>query len=140
MADDRQSPSPPGATAQPEADRAPSTATSPVVIDWPALGASLGAGDAFIDQLAKVLAGNLAAKPSALLQAAAAADLATIAREAHSIKGVAGNVRAEAAHALARDTEMAARAQDPQACALARQLAVQVDGLIDAARQRLEGR
>jgi CheY-like chemotaxis protein len=140
MADERQSPSPPGATAQPAADRQPSTATRPVVIDWSALGASLGAGDAFIDQLAKVLAGNLAAKPSALLQAAAAADLATIAREAHSIKGVAGNVRAEAAHALARDTETAARAQDPQACALARQLAVQVDGLIDAARQRLEGR
>jgi HPt (histidine-containing phosphotransfer) domain-containing protein len=122
--------------------QAPATSPAPSAtpIDWAALAASLGTGDAFIDQLAKVLASNLANKPEALLRAAEAGDMATLAREAHSVKGVAGNVKAEAAFALAREAEMAARESNPQAAPLARQLAAQVDGLIDAARRRLDKR
>jgi signal transduction histidine kinase/HPt (histidine-containing phosphotransfer) domain-containing protein len=108
------------------------------VIDWAAVAAGLGASEAFLDQLAAGLLKNLGPKPAVLRAAVQQADLPLIMREAHSIKGVAGNVKADAAFALARAVETAAR-QGQQAClgeALA--LAAAVEQMLAAARQRVE--
>lgn len=107
------------------------------VIDWSAVAASLGASEAFIDQLAQVLLNNLGPKPQALRAAAQTGDLTAISRDAHSVKGVAGNVKADAAFALARATETAAREGRDECRALAVQLADVVEQVLEAARQRL---
>jgi CheY-like chemotaxis protein len=107
------------------------------VIDWSAVASSLGASEAFLDQLAQVLLNNLGPKPAALRAAAQAGDLPAIARDAHSVKGVAGNVKADAAFALARSTEMAAREAREECRDLALELADTVEQVLEAARQRL---
>jgi HPt (histidine-containing phosphotransfer) domain-containing protein len=102
------------------------------------VAAGLGASEAFLDQLAAGLLKNLGPKPAVLRAAVQQADLPLIMREAHSIKGVAGNVKADAAFALARAVETAAR-QGQQAClgdAVA--LAAAVEQMLAAARQRVD--
>ena len=120
------------------AAKAPSENPAAPVIDWAAVAAGLGASEAFLDQLAAGLLKNLGPKPAVLRAAVEQADLPLIMREAHSIKGVAGNVKADAAFALARAVETAAR-QGQQAClgdAVA--LAAAVEQMLAAARQRVD--
>ena len=120
------------------AAKAPSENPAAPVIDWAAVAAGLGASEAFLDQLAAGLLKNLGPKPAVLRAAVQQADLPLIMREAHSIKGVAGNVKADAAFALARAVETAAR-QGQQAClgdAVA--LAAAVEQMLAAARQRVD--
>jgi CheY-like chemotaxis protein len=133
-----------GAEAEPRLPNAPApapTSDSPKndapVIDWAAVAASLGASEAFIDQLAQVLLNNLGPKPAALRTAAQAGDLNAISRDAHSVKGVAGNVKADDAFALARATELAAREGRQECREMALQLAGIVEQVMDAARERL---
>lgn len=123
---------PPTEPATPPGAKGPGLA-----VDWSAVAASLGASDAFIDQLAQVLLNNLGPKPAALRVAAQTGDLAAISRDAHSVKGVAGNVKADAAFSLARATETAAREGRDECRALALQLADTVEQVMEAARQRL---
>ena len=113
-------------------------ATQPV-IDWQALAVSLRAPPAFLTQLARAVVSNMGPKPQALRVAAATGDLPTIAREAHSIKGVAGNVRAQGIFDLARSTERAARDGQTEATALAEALAEAVESMVACARQQLDG-
>jgi len=120
------------------AAKAPPENPAAPVIDWAAVAAGLGASEAFLDQLAAGLLKNLGPKPAVLRAAVQQADLPLIMREAHSIKGVAGNVKADAAFALARAVETAAR-QGQQAClgdAVA--LAAAVEQMLAAARQRVD--
>ena len=120
------------------AAKAPPENPAAPVIDWAAVAAGLGASEAFLDQLAAGLLKNLGPKPAVLRAAVQQADLPLIMREAHSIKGVAGNVKADVAFALARAVETAAR-QGQQAClgdAVA--LAAAVEQMLAAARQRVD--
>ena len=106
-------------------------------IDWEALAVSLGMGDAFILQLAQAVVRNLEGKPAVLRAAADDADHATLRREAHAIKGIAGNIKAQAAFALARETELASKDMRLEAASLARDLALDVEAMVAAARARL---
>ena len=136
------------AAAQPAADpgepdvAAPAHASpAPVqpqeVIDWQALAKSLGMGEAFLNQLAQVVVRNLQPKPAALRAAAEMGDHATIRQEAHSVKGIAGNVKAQAAFDRAAQCELAAKEQSPQALSLARILAEDVESMVASAQARL---
>jgi signal transduction histidine kinase/HPt (histidine-containing phosphotransfer) domain-containing protein len=126
------------ASAQAPSFAAPPAGPQAPVIDWAAVAAGLGASEAFLDQLAAGLLKNLGPKPAVLRAAVQQADLPLIMREAHSIKGVAGNVKADAAFALARAVETAAR-QGQQAClGDAEALAAAVEQMLAAARQRVE--
>lgn len=138
-------PSPmPSPALSPDPSPVPPSASNSVerqtpVIDWAAVAAGLGASDAFLDQLAQGLLKNLASKPAALRRAAQQRDLPLIMREAHSIKGVAGNVRADAAFALARAVETAARQGQEEGLHQAAALADAVEKMLEAARKRVAG-
>jgi signal transduction histidine kinase/ActR/RegA family two-component response regulator/HPt (histidine-containing phosphotransfer) domain-containing protein len=119
----------------------PSTSTSMQrpVIDWAAVAAGLGASDAFLDQLAQGLLKNLGPKPATLRGAVQQRDLPLIMREAHSVKGVAGNVKADAAFTLARALEIAARQGQQECLGQALALADAVEKMLEAAQQRVAG-
>jgi signal transduction histidine kinase/HPt (histidine-containing phosphotransfer) domain-containing protein len=119
----------------------PSTSTSMQrpVIDWAAVAAGLGASDAFLDQLAQGLLKNLGPKPATLRGAVQQRDLPLIMREAHSVKGVAGNVKADAAFTLARTVEIAARQGQQECLGQALALADAVEKMLEAAQQRVAG-
>ena len=119
----------------------PSTSTSMQrpVIDWAAVAAGLGASDAFLDQLAQGLLKNLGPKPATLRGAVQQRDLPLIMREAHSVKGVAGNVKADAAFTLARALEIAARQGQQECLGQALALADAVEEMLEAAQQRVAG-
>ena len=119
----------------------PSTSTSMQrpVIDWAAVAAGLGASDAFLDQLAQGLLKNLGPKPATLRGAVQQRDLPLIMREAHSVKGVAGNVKADAAFTLARTVEIAARQGHQECLGHALALADAVEKMLEAAQQRVAG-
>jgi signal transduction histidine kinase/HPt (histidine-containing phosphotransfer) domain-containing protein len=119
----------------------PSTSTSiqRPVIDWAAVAAGLGASDAFLDQLAQGLLKNLGPKPATLRGAVQQRDLPLIMREAHSVKGVAGNVKADAAFTLARALEIAARQGQQECLGQALALADAVEKMLEAAQQRVAG-
>ena len=119
----------------------PSTSTSMQrpVIDWAAVAAGLGASDAFLDQLAQGLLKNLGPKPATLRGAVQQRDLPLIMREAHSVKGVAGNVKADAAFTLARAVETAARQGQQECLGQALALADAVEKMLEAAQQRVAG-
>ena len=131
------------AAPAPASAQAPSFAAPPAgpqapVIDWAAVAASLGASEAFLDQLAAGLLKNLGPKPAALRSAMQQGDMPGLMREAHSIKGVAGNVKADAAFALARSVESAARQGHRECLEQAVALAEAVEQMLAAARQRVE--
>ncbi|MEI8265923.1 MAG: ATP-binding protein [Betaproteobacteria bacterium] len=117
---------------------APSADSQAKVIDWAAVAAGLGATEAFLDQLAASLVKNLGPKQAALRAAAQQGDLPTLMREAHTIKGVAANLRAEAAFAVASKVENAARQGRRECLQQALDLAEAVEQMLTAARQRVE--
>ena len=131
------------AAPAPASAQAPSFASPPAgpqapVIDWAAVAAGLGASDAFLDQLAAGLLKNLGPKPAALRSAMQQGDMPALMREAHSIKGVAGNVKADAAFALARSVESAAHQGHRECLEQAVALAEAVEQMLAAARQRVD--
>ena len=131
------------AAPAPASAQAPSFAAPPAgpqapVIDWAAVAAGLGASEAFLDQLAAGLLKNLGPKPAALRSAMQQGDMPALMREAHSIKGVAGNVKADAAFALARSVESAAHQGRRECLEQAVALAEAVEQMLAAARQRVE--
>jgi HPt (histidine-containing phosphotransfer) domain-containing protein len=65
-------------------------------------------------------------------------DMPALMREAHSIKGVAGNVKADAAFALARSVESAAHQGRRECLEQAVALAEAVEQMLAAARQRVD--
>jgi CheY-like chemotaxis protein/nitrogen-specific signal transduction histidine kinase len=136
-------PSPPPSPAPAPVPSSTSTSTSTSmerpVIDWAAVAAGLGASDAFLDQLAQGLLKNLGPKPATLRSAVQQRDLPLIMREAHSVKGVAGNVKADAAFALARAVETAARQGQQECLGQALALADAVEKMLEAAQQRVAG-
>jgi HPt (histidine-containing phosphotransfer) domain-containing protein len=99
---------------------------------------SLRAPPTFLKKLARTMVSNLGPKPQALRAAAAVADLQTLAREAHSIKGVAANVHAQPVFELARATESAAREGSPEAGGLAQALAASVESMLASAQDQLD--
>lgn len=106
-------------------------------VDWDAVARQLAASEDFLRRLARTLVSSLDPRPAALRAAAAAGDLQALAREAHAVKGVAGNVAAGRALALARSVEHAARDGQASARAEAQALALEVERMVAAARQRV---
>ena len=97
----------------------------------------LGASDDFLRRLARTLATSLGPRATALRAAASAGDLLALAREAHTVKGVAANVAAARAQALARAVEQSARDGQVSALTDAHILALEVERMLEAARQRV---
>ncbi|MFM8769929.1 MAG: Hpt domain-containing protein [Rubrivivax sp.] len=87
--------------------------------------------------MAQALARNLDRKPDALRAAAAARDHAVLQREAHAVKGIAGNVKAQAAYELAQRVELASKETREDAFSLAEQLAVELGRVLAAVQARL---
>ena len=135
----RAEPAPDGAAATPEAEdaalREPPALPAPV--DWTGLGNSLAASETFLVQLAKALVRNLQGKPEALRRAAQQRDHATLKYEAHAIKGIAGNVKAQAAYELAERAESASKEMLEEAFVLAQALAQEVERVTASALSRL---
>jgi signal transduction histidine kinase/HPt (histidine-containing phosphotransfer) domain-containing protein len=135
----RAEPAPDGAAATPEAEdaalREPPALPAPV--DWTGLGNSLAASETFLVQLAKALVRNLQGKPEALRKAAQQRDHATLKYEAHAIKGIAGNVKAQAAYELAERAESASKEMLEEAFVLAQALAQEVERVTASALSRL---
>ena len=114
------------------------SATPPPPVDWSGLASSLSATEDFVDKLAQALARNLDRKPEALRAAAADRDHAVLQREAHAVKGIAGNVKAQAAYELAQRVDLASKETREEAFGLAEQLAVEVGRVLTAVRARLD--
>lgn len=135
----RAEPAPDGAAVTPEAEdaalREPPALPAPV--DWTGLGNSLAASETFLVQLAKALVRNLQGKPEALRRAAQQRDHATLKYEAHAIKGIAGNVKAQAAYELAERAESASKEMLEEAFVLAQALAQEVERVTASALSRL---
>jgi signal transduction histidine kinase/HPt (histidine-containing phosphotransfer) domain-containing protein len=106
-------------------------------VDWDAVARQLGASDDFLRRLARTLATSLGPRATALRAAASAGDLLALAREAHTVKGVAANVAAARAQALARAVEQSARDGQVSALTDAHILALEVERMLEAARQRV---
>jgi HPt (histidine-containing phosphotransfer) domain-containing protein len=109
----------------------------PEPVDWQGLAASLGAGEAFVNQLAQALVRNLSGKSEALRSAAGQLDHEVLRMQSHAIKGIAGNVKAQTAFELAQRTEAASKAMAHDAPALARELANEVERVMASAQSRL---
>ncbi len=88
----------------------------------------------FVDRLMHSVLVNHVAIPATLRECAAARDLSEIAFLAHSIKGVAGNIKAQRVFELSLATEQAARQGQGEACAMAESLA----SLLEAMSRELE--
>jgi HPt (histidine-containing phosphotransfer) domain-containing protein len=73
-----------------------------------------------------------------LRAAAADRDHAVLQREAHAVKGIAGNVKAQAAYELAQRVDLASKETREEAFGLAEQLAVEVGRVLTAVRARLD--
>jgi HPt (histidine-containing phosphotransfer) domain-containing protein len=112
---------------------------NPNAINWAELAAKLGGEPDFIHELLRVVIATNAAAPGALRQAARTGEMAVIERLAHRTKGVAGDLVADTCHALAHETDLAARAREPRAAGLSLQLADALDALLDDARTHLVG-
>jgi HPt (histidine-containing phosphotransfer) domain-containing protein len=106
-------------------------------IDWDALVDKLGGEPGFIADLLGVVIASNSTVPEALLEAAKAADLPVIERLAHRVKGMAGDVVAPECHALARDTELAARNRETAAGEMAVRLAASLEALLCHAKAYL---
>ncbi|AUB82017.1 PAS domain S-box protein [Candidatus Thiodictyon syntrophicum] len=99
-------------------------------VDWAGLAERYQGRTAFVDRLAALAITNYSGMPASLRQWAAAGNLAEIGAAAHTLKSVAGNLRADATAALAESTQRAARTGNPDAALLALQLADSLDWFI----------
>jgi HPt (histidine-containing phosphotransfer) domain-containing protein len=134
----RADPAPHSAAASEAEDAASRQAPAlPSPVDWAGLASSLAASETFLVQLAKALVRNLEGKPEALRKAAQQRDHASLKDEAHAIKGIAGNVKAQAAYELAQHAESASKDSLEEAFDLARALAEEVERVTASALSRL---
>jgi len=129
----------PGCAAAPKAEDAGlrEATALPAPVDWAGLASSLAASETFLVQLAKALVRNLEGKPEALRKAAQQRDHASLKDEAHAIKGIAGNVKGQAAYELARRAESASKESLDEAFELAQALAEEVERVRASALSRL---
>jgi PAS domain S-box-containing protein len=104
------------------------------LIDWPRLEARYSRRKHFVPHLLRLALVALDPVPSALSEAAAAGDLAELARIAHTVKGTSGDLFAERVVALASATEQAARSSHTEATAHAGPLAELVRGFLKELR------
>ena len=107
-------------------------------IDWDALVAKLGDEPGFVADLIGVVIASNATVPEALRTAARTVDFPVIERLAHRTKGMAGDVVAIECHALARDTEVAARNRESVAAEMAERLAASLEALLHDAEAYLD--
>lgn len=106
------------------------------VIDWAALEQRYAGRQDFIDRLLTMLRSHYAESAAKLRAAIAAGQVAELMALAHSLKGMAGNLCAEALQEQARRTEQAARADAEETAELAEGLAQLMDKLISEAGYR----
>ena len=103
-------------------------------IDWTALSARYGQRASFIDKLLATVLANHGESPERLRAAAQAGEFQTLRMLAHAIKGVAGNLDAQALTELAGGVELAARDARAEALIQAEQLADLFDAMLDQVR------
>jgi HPt (histidine-containing phosphotransfer) domain-containing protein len=106
------------------------------VIDWDALEQRYAGRQDFIDRLLTMLRSHYAESAAKLRAAIATGQVAELMALAHSLKGMAGNLCAEALQEQARRTEQAARADAAETAELAEGLAQLMDKLISEAGHR----
>jgi two-component system sensor histidine kinase/response regulator len=108
------------------------------LVDWPALMAQYGGREEFVAKLATMAVTGQRDVPARLRSAAdARATWDGLAFAAHSLKAIGGNLKAHGVKELAARTESAAKAREPQAAALAAELADLFDALLAELSQRL---
>ncbi len=100
------------------------------LLDRAALLARYGGQAAFVDELLSTVRQTHGGTSQALRRAAEAEDWDEIAAQAHGLKGTGGYLSAPWLTALARDTEMAARAGEEAAKGLARRLAGRLEAML----------
>ena len=122
----------PEPTPMPTSDaESPVEAAAHGLIDWSALEAQFKGKTAFVTRLASRALANYRTSVVRLRALADGdGDLAELSFLAHSIKGTAGTLKADAIHELAATTDYAARAGDAHSRQLAAQLAASLDTLI----------
>jgi PAS domain S-box-containing protein len=108
------------------------------LVDWAAVMQRYGGREAFIDKLVATVVATYAGTSAELREAAGMADAAGVARAAHGVKGMSGNLSATAVMELATRTEAAAKNARPDAFALAAELAGAVDRLMQELGKRTE--
>ncbi len=113
------------------------TGTVPA-IDWPALEAHFKGRREFVDRLVSTVLKTHETTPQKLRTAGQDGDLEAMGFIAHSLKGMAGNMKASALQAMAREAESAARSQDPLSATLAENLAICLEAALQAMRKRGE--
>ena len=95
-----------------------------------------GRGD-FVTKLATMAVTGQRDVPAKLRNAVTQGDWDGLAFVAHSLKAIGGNLKAHGVKELAARTEGAAKAREPQAAALAAELAELFDALLAELSQRL---
>lgn len=110
----------------------PTVATDGPVVDWDALASRFPDRREFIRRLVVAVLTSHADSPASLRAAAAAGDWERVARQAHALKGMGGNMMAARVHELGGRAELAARQGQPGAARLAEQLAQAMEALLAA--------
>jgi HPt (histidine-containing phosphotransfer) domain-containing protein len=108
------------------------------LIDWPALVAQFRGKESSALRVAATALRSQEPVPGTLRSLAAAADYPALALAAHSIKGMAGNLKADALYETAKLTDELARLADPQAREQAEALARLMERLLQELRERLD--
>ncbi len=114
----------------------PEERTDTPVIDWAELLERFGGRQAFIDKLAATALDSQTQTPARLRDIVARSDRDALIFTAHSLKGMAGNLKATRLFELAKRTEASARQGEPEAMALAARLADTAQELLDALAER----
>lgn len=135
----RAEPIPPAGAATVAAAVAATAADAPsCAVDWAGLEKQLGVGGHFIDRLALLMLASLGATPGLLRSAAHAGQVAEIARLAHTVRGVAGNVGVDRVFTLAGAAESGAKAGAPGTADHALALAAAVETMLLSAQGRVQ--
>ena len=108
------------------------------LIDWPALLAQFRGKESSALRVAATALRSQEPVPAMLRSLAAAADYPALALAAHSIKGMAGNLKADALYETAKRTDELARLADPQAREQAEVLAQLMERMLRELRERLD--
>ncbi|MEW6676716.1 MAG: Hpt domain-containing protein [Pseudomonadota bacterium] len=108
------------------------------LIDWPALLAQFRGKEASALRIAATALRSQETVAATLRSLAAAEDYPALALAAHSIKGMAGNLKADELYETAKRTDELARIADPQARDQAEVLAQLMERLLQELRARLD--
>ncbi len=127
----------PGGTALPK-QQPQATPTPCVPLEWRVLVAHYGGRTTFVKKLVTNLLASYETTPDTLRALATQQDLPGLARVAHTLKGMAGNLLASEVQSLATRTDDEARAGSLEATEIAMELADRFQFLMQALRQGLE--